>query len=161
MWCQVASDILNSGRQPFSHGCHLVGTLILRIHMLDITHLILSHSAPCNSLVILATRHVLAIILFELWHHTRRLLLGLCYKYKSFSFSTDADNSKSSHAQAVLHKHPKFNFNISKPMVNVMLCSDSNDLPGLIAAVNSIRVNTKAYVRFYLVVDQISENHVR
>ena len=78
-----------------------------------------------------------------------------------FFFSTDVDNSKSSHAQAVLHKHPKFNFNISKPMVNVMLCSDTNDLPGLIAAVNSIRVNTKAYVRFYIVVDQTSVDHLR
>ena len=42
-----------------------------------------------------------------------------------------------------------------------MLCSDTNDLPGLIAAVNSIRVNTKAYVRVLSIVDQTSVDHVR
>ncbi|XP_072047648.1 glycosyltransferase 8 domain-containing protein 1-like [Amphiura filiformis] len=75
----------------------------------------------------------------------------------------DVDRSKTSHAQAVLHQHPKMPFgNLStSPIINVMLCSDSNTLPGLIAAINSIRVNSKAHVRFYLVVDPDSVNHVK
>ena len=88
-----------------------------------------------------------------------QIMLINIYEY---DLSTDVDKPKTSHAQAVLHHHPKFLGNLStSQIINVMLCSDSNDLPGLIAAVNSIRVNSKAHVRFYLVVDQASVEHVQ
>ncbi|XP_038079182.1 glycosyltransferase 8 domain-containing protein 1-like [Patiria miniata] len=48
-----------------------------------------------------------------------------------------------------------------KDVVNVVVCSDEKTLGGLIATVNSIWLNTKSHVKFYIMVDKESLLHLR
>ncbi|XP_033097810.1 glycosyltransferase 8 domain-containing protein 1-like [Anneissia japonica] len=45
--------------------------------------------------------------------------------------------------------------------VNVLLCSDHRTIGGMITTVNSIRMNAKVPVKYYLVVDKSSINHLQ
>ncbi|XP_071479159.1 glycosyltransferase 8 domain-containing protein 1-like [Diadema antillarum] len=44
--------------------------------------------------------------------------------------------------------------------VNVLLCSDGSTLGGMVAAMNSIYLNSRAKIKFYLVVDKDSLDHL-
>ncbi|XP_022096956.1 glycosyltransferase 8 domain-containing protein 1-like [Acanthaster planci] len=48
-----------------------------------------------------------------------------------------------------------------KDIVNVVVCSDEKTLGGLIATVNSIWLNSKSHVKFYIMVDKESLLHLR
>ena len=61
---------------------------------------------------------------------------------------------------------PKHASKLNKPhpgtdVVNVVVCSDEKTLGGLIATVNSIWLNSKAHVKFHVVVDKVSQLHLR
>ncbi|XP_071805137.1 glycosyltransferase 8 domain-containing protein 1-like [Asterias amurensis] len=61
---------------------------------------------------------------------------------------------------------PKQASKLNKPhpgtdVVNVVVCSDEKTLGGLIATVNSIWLNSKAHVKFHVVVDKVSQLHLR
>lgn len=46
-------------------------------------------------------------------------------------------------------------------VINVLVTSDNRTLGGLVAAVNSIYMNTLARVKFYLLVDKVSVSHLK
>ena len=58
---------------------------------------------------------------------------------------------------SILKNHTK----IVNGSVNVLICSDGATLAGMVTAMNSIALNTHAHVKFYLVVDKDSLDHLR
>lgn len=50
--------------------------------------------------------------------------------------------------------------NTTNVTVNILICSDGTMLGGMVAAMNSIYLNTKAHIKFYLVVDKPSLDHI-
>ncbi|XP_063965135.1 glycosyltransferase 8 domain-containing protein 1-like [Lytechinus pictus] len=93
---------------------------------------------------------LVALAIYVLYFHVPRSASG-----EAVAEVKDVNHETRHSVQRDLSKNASANGTI-----NVLICSDATTLGGMVAAMNSIYLNTKAHIKFYLVVDQDSLDHL-